>query len=599
MNVNSTLSAPAATYPLKKPTASHRRLAAIGVATAVAVGLPFVVNQYWAQIATLAFIYWVLIAGLNLVVGFAGQLAVGFVGLLAIGAYTAAILVEKAGWPAFAALACAGGAGALFGFLVGLPSLRLKNFYFAMTTLGFSTIVTQVALGWEGLTGGGVGLPGPMFPAPSTRTTASTTCAWAWPCSRPRCSPTSRAATSAADWWRVRDADVAAEAIGVPVVRLKLVTFTFSGVLAGLAGALFASRQTYITPDAFTFDLSVLFFIAVLIGGRGRILGPMIGTAVLTLLPEIAAPLVAWSTFVYALLLLLVVLLVPGGIAEFFEKFVGHKGSAAGIEPPNFDRLPAVLGARERRDELVIKGVALSFGGVRALDGIDLIVRPGSVHGLIGPNGSGKTTALNAISGYYRVNAGSIDFGQRDLVGSASEDRARFGVARTFQTPRVVGNLSVLENAMLGAYCRFESNFGAVAIGMPGGKQEDERVRERAQQALEAVGLAKLAHLKAEQLQHTEQRFLEIARCLVMAPDLLLLDEPAAGLSHKEIDYLREIVQAARAQGVAVLLVEHHTDLVFQVSDEVTVLNLGRVLSRGTPAQVRTNQEVIHAYLGT
>lgn len=575
-----------------------RKWAVIGLVVLLAFALPFLVNSYWAQIATLAFIYWILIAGLNLIVGFAGQLAVGFVGLLAIGAYAAAILVEKAGWPAFAALAGAGGAGALFGFLVGLPSLRLKNFYFAMTTLGFSTIVTQVALGWESLTGGGVGLPGPMFPEPFDSTNG-----FYFLCLLIALLATYLLTNIAGSNFgrglvAVRDADVAAEAMGVPITRLKLVTFTFSGVFAGIAGALFATRQTYVTPDAFTFDLSVMFFIAVLIGGRGRIVGPMLGTVVLTLLPEIAAPLVAWSTFVYALLLLTVVLLVPGGIAEFFEKFVRHKGSAAGIEAPDLSRLDAVLGRQERRHELVLTDAVLHFGGVKALDGISLRVRPGAVHGLIGPNGSGKTTALNVISGFYRVSAGRITIDAVDITSQSSEERARLGLARTFQTPRVVGNLSVLENAMLGAYARFEAGFAAVAAGMPAGRKEDAVIRERAREALAVVGLDKLAHIKAEQLQHTEQRFLEIARCLVMMPDVLLLDEPAAGLSHTEIDYLRLIIEGVRARGVAVLLVEHHTDLVFQVSDDVTVLNLGRVLARGTPAQVRSNQEVIHAYLG-
>ena len=203
------------------------------------------------------------------------------------------------------------------------------------------------------------------------------------------------------------------------------------------------------------------------------------------------------------------------------------------------------------------------------------------------------------ISGFYRVNIGTINFSSNDLVVKTSEERAKLGIARTFQTPRVVGNLSVLENAMLGAYARFETNFGEVAIGLPKGRHEDGGIRARARNALEAVGLGKLANLKAEQLQHTEQRFLEIARCLVMVPDLLLLDEPAAGLSHTEIEYLRSIVDGVRALGVSVLLVEHHTDLVFQVSDDITVLNLGRVLARGTPAEVRSNQEVINAYLGT
>lgn len=577
----------------------HWKLAGVAAVLLIALVMPQVVNQYWAQIATLAFIYWILIAGLNLIVGFAGQLAVGFVGLLAIGAYTAAILVEKAGWPSFAALVFSGGAGALFGFLVGLPSLRLKNFYFAMTTLGFSTIVTQIALGWESLTGGGVGLPGPAFPAPFDSQDGFYYLCLAIALLATYLLTNIAASNFGRGLVAVRDADVAAEAMGVPTTRLKLVTFTFSGIFAGVAGALFASRQTYITPDAFTFDLSVMFFIAVLIGGRGRIVGPMMGTVVLTLLPEIAAPLVAWSTFLYAALLLLVVLLVPGGIAEFLEKFMSPKSSAAGIEAPRLDELAAVLDKSQRQGALTVQGAKLSFGGVKALDGIDFVVRPGSVHGLIGPNGSGKTTALNVISGFYRINAGGVDFAGQDMVAKTAEERARFGIARTFQTPRVIGNLSVLENAMLGAYARFETKFGEVAIGLPKGRREDKKIRERAHHALKAVGLGKLAHLKAEQLQHTEQRFLEIARCLVMEPDLLLLDEPAAGLSHAEIDYLRLIVEGARTCGVAVLLVEHHTDLVFQVSDEITVLNLGRVLARGTAAQVRSNQEVIHAYLGT
>lgn len=581
------------------PRASHIPLVGVAAAVAAAALLPGFVNAYWMQIATLAFIYWVLIAGLNLIVGYAGQLAIGFVGLLAIGSYTAAILCEKAGWPAFAALVAAGASGAVFGFLVGLPSLRLKTFYFSMATLGFATIVAQVALGWESLTGGGIGLPGPIFPAPFDAPVGFYYL----------CLVAAMLATfllrniAVSNFGRglvaVRDAEVAAEAMGVPIVRLKLVTFTFSGCLAGVAGALFASRQTYITPDAFTFDLSVLFFIAVLIGGRGRIVGPMVGTAVLTLLPELAAPLVAWSTFAYAALLLLVSLVVPGGIAEFIEKHLKKKPAMSGIEPPRLDVLTDGLNLKTVPTPLMIEDAALSFLGVRALDGVNLSVQPGTVHGLIGPNGSGKTTALNVISGFYLVGRGSIRLGELDITRLAAQRRVPLGIARTFQTPRVVGNLSVLENAMLGAYAQFDSSFPATALGALRSKMEDRHVRERALCALQAVGLGRYAQQRAEQLQHTEQRFLEIARCLVMQPSLILLDEPAAGLSHQEIEYLRRIVEAIRRIGISVLLVEHHTDLVFEICDEVTVLNLGRVLACGTPAQVRANTEVINAYLGT
>jgi branched-chain amino acid transport system ATP-binding protein/branched-chain amino acid transport system permease protein len=588
----------AATAPARQTAQRFRVLWGAAGVLVLALLLPAGVNLYWIHIATLACIYWVLVAGLDLIVGYAGQLAIGFVGLLAIGAYTAAILGEKLGWPAFLALVAAGAAGGLFGFLVGLPSLRLRSFYFAMTTLGFATIVTQVALGWERLTGGGIGLPGPVFPAPLDTPVGFYYLALGMALFATYLLRNIAFSNFGRGLVAVRDAEVAAEAMGVPITRLKLVTFTLSGGLAGMAGALFAARQTYITPDAFTFDLSVLFFIAVLIGGRGRIIGPMIGTAILTLLPEIAAPLVMWSNFLYAVLLLLVVLLVPGGIAEFLERLFAKAPKGEGLEAPAPERLDRMLDRARPGRVLGVAGVALHFGGVRALDGVDLTVRPGTVHGLIGPNGSGKTTLLNAVSGFYPVNAGRLRFGDEDLAVQSSADRAALGIARTFQTPRVVGNLSVLENAMLGAYRHFSVSFPEVAVGSPRSGREDRVVRQRAADALAAVGLRRLAHLKAEQLQHTEQRYLEIARCLVMQPSILLLDEPAAGLSHDEIDHLRGLVEHIRSLGMSVLLVEHHADLVFQVSDEVTVLDVGRVLAHGTPAEVRVNPEVINAYLG-
>ena len=205
----------------------------------------------------------------------------------------------------------------------------------------------------------------------------------------------------------IRDAEVAAEASGISKPALLVTVFLFSGAVAAIAGGLFASLQSYITPDAFTIELSVLFFIAILIGGRGSILGPLLGTILLTVLPEFAAPLVAWSTFLYAVLLLVIVLAMPGGIAELLD----FKNRRPLAEQPR-DR-PAPRSARaparaERRNSgaLTLEQVALSFGGVRAIDGLDLTIRPGEVHGLIGPNGSGKTTTLNVISGYYAPQHG-------------------------------------------------------------------------------------------------------------------------------------------------------------------------------------------------
>src|SRR5262249_53863402 len=209
---------------------------------------------------------------------------------------------------------------------------------------------------------------------------------------------------------------------------------------------LFASLQSYITPDAFTLDLSVLFFIAILIGGRGSILGPLLGTILLTLLPQFAAPLVAWSTFLYAVLLLAIVLLMPGGIAELLD-FKNRRPLASDRAiVPRPELLARLIGAQPTAATITLKDVALSFGGVHAIDGLDLEIRPAQVHGLIGPNGSGKTTTLNVISGYYAQERGSVALAGTTLPKLARHRRAHMRIARTFQTPRLVGSASVLEN---------------------------------------------------------------------------------------------------------------------------------------------------------
>lgn len=567
----------------------------------LALLVPFVSNDYWILIATRAAIYWVLVGALNLIIGFAGQLAIGYVALLTLGAYTTSVLVSGnvlPPVPVFVALLIAGVAGAIFGVIVGLPALRLRTFYFAMTTLGFATIVTQVALAWQSVTGGGIGLPGPEMPAPfNTHLGFYFFCLAAaglitWMTSNIAHSRFGRGLIA------IRDADVAAEATGIRKARLLVMVFLFAGAAAAMAGGLFATLQTYITPDAFTFDLSVLFFIAVLIGGRGSILGPLLGTIILTLLPEFAAPLAAWSTFLYAVLLLVIVLAAPGGIAALLDFRNRRALQANRTIVPKIGLAAALLGNERAKSGVSLRGVVLSFLGVRAIDGVDLDVEPGKVHGLIGPNGSGKTTILNVISGFYRPEAGTIAIGSETLKPGDSESRASQGIARTFQTPRVVGEASVLQNVMIGGTIRGRGTFFESLFCLPRHRRDEQMLRSEAMNALSAVGLDGLADTRADRLQHSELRFMEIARALMARPSFILLDEPAAGLSADEILRLGQFIKAISRQGTGVLLVEHHADLIFDICDHVTVLNLGRVLAKGTPAEIRVHKEVISAYLG-
>lgn len=327
--------------------AGHPKLVGLAIGALLILTLPFWAgDQYQLHLAALIAVYWIMIAGLNLVVGFTGQLSIGHVGLLSIGAYCFAILAGKAGLSPYLAMFASGAVGGLCGLLLGLPSLRLPGFYFAMATMAFALIVNELVMANPDLTGGGVGLPGPTFPAPFDTpvgfyylvATLALLVTWlTWNIARRM-------------WGRgfisIRDNPVAAQAVGVPVLRAKLLAFVFSGVSAGVAGAVFASLQSYITPDTFVFELSLFFFVCIIIGGRGSLIGPFVGTAVLTALPEFAAPLAKLGHLFYGLLLLVVVLVVPEGIGRMFE-MIGERIRPRTVhrEPvtPDLDRLARAL----------------------------------------------------------------------------------------------------------------------------------------------------------------------------------------------------------------------------------------------------------------
>jgi ABC-type branched-subunit amino acid transport system ATPase component len=249
-------------------------------------------------------------------------------------------------------------------------------------------------------------------------------------------------------------------------------------------------------------------------------------------------------------------------------------------------------------EHLEARSVSKRFGGLTAVDSVSLELCQGEVHGLIGPNGSGKTTLLNLISGYYKIDEGNIHLGGREVTRQSVQDRARSGLARTFQTPKLVLSLSVLDNAMLGGWPNVRAGFLETAFAAPRPRREEAEIRHRATTMLRGVGLDAVMDRRADLLEHTAQRFLEIARALTMQPKFILLDEPAGGLTVAEIDHLAAIIGVIRNSGIGVLLVEHHTDFVFRVCDRVTALNLGQTIAHGTSTEVRRNPEVIRVYLG-
>ena len=248
--------------------------------------------------------------------------------------------------------------------------------------------------------------------------------------------------------------------------------------------------------------------------------------------------------------------------------------------------------------ELQAVSVSRAFGGIKALDSVSLQLRAGEVHGLIGPNGSGKTTLLNLLCGFYQPSSGHIRLGDQDLSEASVPMRAVNGIARSFQKPRLMPMLSVLDNCMLGAWTHADASFMGTALALPHVGAQERDIKERAIELLHGVGLGHVMQRQASLLDHAEQRFLEIARGLAMQPRFMLLDEPAGGLTHQEIDHLADVVRTLRDNGIGVLLVEHHTDFVFRICDRVTTLNTGKMICHGTSEQVRNDPEVIRVYLG-
>ena len=244
------------------------------------------------------------------------------------------------------------------------------------------------------------------------------------------------------------------------------------------------------------------------------------------------------------------------------------------------------------------RGITKRFGGLTALSQVSLELKAGEVHGLIGPNGSGKTTLLNLLSGYYRSDGGEITLDESGISLASVQQRANLGIARTFQKPRLLPTLPVLDNAMLGGWRDTRAGFLASAFLLPQVRTDERDLRARAEELLHGVGLSHAINRRANLLEHAEQRFLEIARALAQRPRFVLLDEPAGGLTDAEIEHLGAVIQIMRDCGIGVLLVEHHTDFVFRVSDRVTTLDVGAVIKHGTPDEVRRDPEVIRVYLG-
>jgi ABC-type branched-subunit amino acid transport system ATPase component/ABC-type branched-subunit amino acid transport system permease subunit len=542
------------------------KIAAFLAVFLIAIIFTATANSYYVFImATLALTAIVGI-GLNVLLGLTGQVSFGHVGFYAVGAYTVAVLTVAAKWSFWLALPVAALLSGLVGALLALPALRVKGPYLAMVTIAFGFIVEHLAVEWRGVTGGQNGIMG--IPQPNAMgergvavvgiVAAAIATFGFWRLARSRWGEAMRA---------VRDAETAAESIGLNPVAIKAAAFAVSAVCAGVAGALFAPLSGFVTPSTFAFSQSILFVLAVIIGGAGSIAGPLVGAAIVVLLPEVLAGLAEYRLLFFGGLLLAVLWVAPDGVVGAIGRFVSKKKEirAAKSAAPVAPRL---------RSGLEVENLGITFGGVKAVQDVSFEAAPGQVTSLIGPNGAGKTTVLNMLGGFYRPQAGTIRLGGREIQGRAAWRIARAGVARTYQTTQLFASMTVAENLAIAS-------------------------SERGVEALAAfVGYTGDLDARASELPHVDKRLVEIARALATRPAVLLLDEPAAGLSREDKARLAQLLRRIADSGVAVVLVEHDMAVVMGISDRVVVLDAGIRIARGTPAEIQRDPAVKKAYLG-
>ena len=566
------------------------------LALAVAALVPLVTsNTYYLFVAILIGISIVVTTGLNVLAGASGQVSLGQAGFYALGAYAGALVAARAGLSFWLALPVAALLGVVVGAVLGLAALRVSGPYLAMVTIAFGIIVEHGLIEWDALTGGFGGIADIARPSlggpPLTLgryyyvvgLAVLASLALARNLGR---SPWGRALLA------VRDSELAAASLGLNPYQVRTAAFTLGAAFAAVGGCLYAFLAGFVSPDSFTLQTSILFLLIVLFGGLGRVLGPVVGSVVLIVLPELLHGFSDYRLVMYGGLLLGSIYFLPGGVVGALARDGRGRRDA--------DPAEAVAWKPEAAEAppLEARGLQMRFGGIVALADGHLALAPGRVHGLIGPNGAGKTTLLNILSGFYRPSAGVVALGARALTGLGPHRIARAGVARTFQTTRLFETLSVLENVLVGLLGGRPGSLAAALLGPPSVRARERRFRAEARGLLAFVGYAGDPDVLARNLPFGHKRLVEIARALARQPAVLLLDEPAAGLSQEEIAGLADLIARIRAAGTSVLLVGHHMDLVMSVSDRVTVLNDGRVIAAGAPAEVQQNPAVLEAYLG-
>lgn len=549
-----------------------------------------------------------VVSGLSLSFGYAGELALGQTAMYATGAYLAGYLAMNWVNDVLLLVAISAVAALVVGLISGVPGLRLGGWSLAMTSFFLVLLVPQFLDLLEKYTGGAVGMvgiPGPrVFGEKLTGTgfyllVAVITVAWF---AIMRNLITSRHGIA---FQVLRQSPVLASSLGISVYRLKLTAYAVGAIPAGIAGALYAYVDKYLSPHSFGFTLAVTVLAAVILGGAKSIYGPLIGAAVMQYGPLRSSDFEQYSQVIYGIFLIVAGTLVANGLAGLVSNAMRKLENK--FAPP-----PAVLAADDNSArttrlaglpplagvKLEVQDLKKNFGGLQALGGVSLVAEAGQITALIGPNGSGKTTLLNMVCGYYQTDHGTISLGEHNITGLPTYQVARAGVARTFQTPLFPEDITVREAVAAGAYLAPYVGMPSSILRLPQYRKAVAQADKQVDQVLQMLGLEHLGSVEAASLPLGTRRLLEVARALVANPRVLLLDEVASGLDEEEIERLAEIIRAIRDSGATVILVEHNFRLVLNLADTIRVLAQGELIASGTPTEIENHPRVLTEYLG-
>jgi branched-chain amino acid transport system permease protein len=591
----------------RRPHAGWLRRLAFPLFALVMLVLPALpVPDFWIAQSNYIGLFALVALGVVLLTGVAGLISFGQAAFVGIGAYTAAYMTVSLAANPWLALLVGIALAVVAALLVGVITLRMSGHYLPLATIGWGLALyySMGNMDFLGKYDGILGVPTlKLFGLDLGTGRGLHVLVWtiallaAWGCANLLDSRPGRAIRS------LRSGATMAEAMGVSTFRYKLVVFVLAAVLAAISGWLFAFFQRTVNPSPFSVSKGIEYLFMAVLGGVSHVWGAFLGAAMVklvedqlqVLLPRLIGTGGNFETIVFGIVLVVVLKYAPEGLWTFLSRRLPRaprQRDWEGAAP-----LPARDKPQRGEPLLQVDAVRKQFGGLVAVNDVSFEIRAGDIVGLIGPNGAGKSTTFNLITGVLKLTAGQVRWRGEAIGGLPSRQVARRGISRTFQHVKMIPEMTVLENVALGGHLRGTS--GTARAMLRADRQEERRLFAEAERQLARIGMADRMDELAGNLALGPQRLMEIARALCTDPALLLLDEPAAGLRHKEKQALADVLRQLKGEGMSLLLVEHDMEFVMGLTDRIVVMEFGTKLMEGTPAQVQASPQVRAAYLGT